>query len=252
MSGFDIPNPVPEAIRKFLGLNEDLWLPRTEVANQIYTYVREKNLRDQEDRRIIHPDMALQKLFNLKQCETLDFDNFPNYLSYHYSNSEDKEDNKSEKKIETEEDLYAQIEELKKKAEELRNKAKEMEDQNKDTEFNKQRNFLIDTVRNFLNMSVTDEEICAVLYRFYGAHINHPQSHTPISYYLKKEDENMLFERKVFNRYAKCNEIRYEDSLEIISNFITKIKSKDQVNIQGERRRATPKNIHNQKIPLFY
>ena len=252
MSGFDKPNSVPDAIRKFLGLKDDVELPITEVVNQIYTYVREKNLRDKEDRRIIHPDKTLQKLFSLKEGETLDFDNFQNYLSCHYSNSADKEDNKSEKKIDTEEDLYAQIDELKKKAEELKNKAKEMEDQNKDTEFNKQRNFLIDTVRNFLNMSVSDEEICAVLYRFYGAHINHPQSHIPISYYLKKEDENMLFERKVFNRYAKCNEIRYEDSLEIISNFITKIKSKDQVNIPGDRRRATPKNIQNQKIPLFY
>jgi hypothetical protein len=97
-----------------------------------------------------------------------------------------------------------------------------MEETYKDTEFNKQRNFLIDTVRNFLNMQVSDEEICAVLYKFYGKNINHPQSHIPISHYLKKEDGNMLFERKVFNRYAKCNEIRYEDSVEIIYNFINK------------------------------
>jgi len=151
--------------------------------------------------------------------------------------------------------LYAQIEELKKKAEELKNKAKEIEDQNKDTEFNKQRNFLIDTVRNFLNMPVTDEEICAILYRFYGAHINRPQSHTPISYYLKKEDENMLFERKVFNRYAKCNEIRYEDSWEIISNFINKIKSKDQVNKPDGIKTCDlfiQSGIDTQYIPLFY
>jgi len=120
----------------------------------------------------------------------------------------------------TEEELFAQIEELKKKAEDLKKKAKEMEETYKDTEFNKQRNFLIDTVRNFLNMQVSDEEICAVLYKFYGKNINHPQSNIPISHYLKKEDGNMLFERKVFNRYAKCNEIRYEDSVEIIYNFI--------------------------------
>ena len=132
----------------------------------------------------------------------------------------------------TEEDLYAQIEELKKKAEELKNKAKDMEEQNKDTEFNKQRNFLIDTVRNFLNMQVSDEEICAVLYKFYGDHINNQQNHIPISYYLKPEDENMLFERKVINRYAKCNEIRYEDSLAIISNFINKIKSINRIDLK--------------------
>jgi hypothetical protein len=131
----------------------------------------------------------------------------------------------------TEQELLAQIEALRKKA-------KDMEDQNKDTEFNKQRNFLINTVRDFLGIEVSDEEVLAVLYRFYGNHVNNP--HIPISYYLKKEDENMLLERKVFNRYARYNEIRYEDSYEIISNFVNKIKSKDQVsqtsNISPRRR----------------
>ena len=156
----------------------------------------------------------------------------------------------------TKEELYTQIEELKKKAEELNKKAKEIEEENKDTEFNKQRYYVINKVRDFLNMQVSDEEICAVLYRFYGAHINHSQSHIPISYYLKQEDENMLFERKVFNRYAKCHEIRYEDSYEIITNFINKIKSKDQANQVNVRRgRAGGRECDsinlNQKIPLF-
>ena len=47
----------------------------------------------------------------------------------------------------TEQELLAQIEELRKKAkdmeEELRKKAKDMEEENRDTEFNKQKNFLI-------------------------------------------------------------------------------------------------------------
>ena len=148
--------------------------------------------------------------------------------------------------MDTKEELYTQIEELKKKAEELNKKAKEMEEQNKDTEFNKQRYYIINKVRDFLNMQVSDEEICAVLYRIYGKHINNP-----ITYYLKQEDENMLFERKVFNRYAKCHEIRYEDSYDIIVNFINKIRSKDQANqINGF---ATKKIsvYETQKISLF-
>jgi len=138
----------------------------------------------------------------------------------------------------TEQELLAQIEALRKKA-------KDMEDQNKDTEFNKQMNFLINTVRDFLGIEVSDEEVLAVLYRFYGNHVNNPHEHIPISYYLKKEDENMLLERKVFNRYARYHEIRYEDSLEIISNFVNGIKSKDQVNqtsiISPRRAIITPK-----------
>lgn len=218
MYDFAKPNSVPEAIRKFLGLKDDVELPRNEIVKQIYNYVREKNLCDKDNHNIIHPDSVLKMLLNIKECETLDFEKIQDSLSYHYLKSGDKDNIKS--KIETEEDLLAQIEELKKKAEELRNKAKEMEDQNKDTEFNKQRNFLIDTVRNFLNIQVSDEEICAVLYRFYPIE----QGHIPITYYLKKEDENMLFERKVSNRYARYHDIRCEDSDMIFCNFIRKIK----------------------------
>jgi len=242
---YEKATPVPEQLRKFLSLSADVELPRTEVAKQIYSYVREKDLRNKDDRSIIYPDAALKKLFNLKKDETLDFKNLQKYLSLHYQDgildecwSEDSED---KIKMSTEQELLAQIEELRKKA-------KDIEEQNKDTEFNKQRNFLINKVRDFLKVQVNDAEVCAVLYRYYGAHINNPHSHIPISYYLKQEDENMLFERKVINRYAKCNEIRYEDSVEIIHNFLIKIKSKDQKDqlpVVEARRRATPKSERN-------
>jgi hypothetical protein len=258
---YEKATPVPEQLRKFLCLGADVKLPRTEVAKQIYSYVREKDLRDKDDRRIIHPDVAIQKLFNLKKDETINFKSFKKYISLHYPDgildecwSEESED---QIKVSTEQELLAKIEELKKKAEELRNKAKEMEEQNEDTEFNKQRNFLIDTVRNFLGIEVSDAEVLAVLYRYYGAHINTPHNHIPISYYLKQEDENMLSERKVFNRYAKCNEIRYEDSVEIINNFLIKIKSKDQKDqlpvIRAPRRASIRRNPYESNInkPLF-
>jgi chromatin remodeling complex protein RSC6 len=86
-SGFAKATPVPEALRKFLKLKDDVELPRTEVAKQIYSYVREQNLRDKEDRRIIHPDASLRKLFGLKEGETLDFKNFQKQLSRHYPKS---------------------------------------------------------------------------------------------------------------------------------------------------------------------
>jgi hypothetical protein len=121
----------------------------------------------------------------------------------------------------TEQELLSQIEELKMKAEELRNKAKDMEEQNKDTEFNKQRNFLINTVRDFLGIEVSDAEVLAVLYTYSPYHNQNPSGE--IGYYLKKEDENMLFERKVKNRYARHHEIRCEDSDMIIRNFLQKI-----------------------------
>jgi chromatin remodeling complex protein RSC6 len=83
-SGFAKATPVPEALRKFLKIDEGVELPRTEVAKQIYAYVRDKDLRAKDDRRVIHPDKALQKLFSLKDGETLDFRNFQKQLSRHY------------------------------------------------------------------------------------------------------------------------------------------------------------------------
>jgi len=102
-SGFAKATPVPEALRKFLGLKEDVELPRTEVAKQIYAYVRDKNLRDKEDRRIIHPDKVLQKLFNLAEKETLDFKNFQKQLSRHYPKSDAKVKAEAEAEVVVEE-----------------------------------------------------------------------------------------------------------------------------------------------------
>jgi chromatin remodeling complex protein RSC6 len=86
-SGFAKATAVPDALRKFLKLGADVELPRTEVAKQIYSYVREQNLRDKDDRRIIHPDASIRKLFNLKEGETLDFKNFQKQLSKLYPKS---------------------------------------------------------------------------------------------------------------------------------------------------------------------
>ena len=79
--------PVPKDICKFLSIDENTQLPRPEVANRIYQYVKDKNLRSAENHRIIIPDKALQELFNLKDDETLDWKNFQIKLSKIYRNN---------------------------------------------------------------------------------------------------------------------------------------------------------------------
>jgi len=147
----------------------------------------------------------------------------------------------TEKKIEcTEQDLWVQIETLKKQAEVLNKKALDIEEQNKDTEFNKQRYYLINKVRDFLETEVSDEEVLAVLYNWVNE---------PVKYYLKQEDENLLFERKVINRYARHHEIRWEDSFLIIKNFLKKINPLNEPNV---KQKTQCHNISDVKyIPLF-
>ena len=117
----------------------------------------------------------------------------------------------------SEKELLDQIEELKKKA-------KDMEEQNKDTILNKQRNFLINKVRDFIGIEVSEAEVMAVLARFYWNTNRQDFQDVPIKYYVKEQDKNILFERKVLNKYANSHIIRYEDSVDIISDFLGKIK----------------------------
>jgi hypothetical protein len=119
----------------------------------------------------------------------------------------------------------ASEQELLSQLEELRKKQKEMKEENKDAEFNKQRNFLIKIIRDFLEIEVSDAEVLAILYKyFFPQYLLRTHPHGEVKYYLKKEDENMLFERKVSNRYARYHEIRVEDSDMIIQNFVNKIQ----------------------------
>jgi hypothetical protein len=141
----------------------------------------------------------------------------------------------------TEQELLAQIEALRKKA-------KDMEEENKDTEFNKQRNFLIKIVRDFLGIEVSDEEVVAVLYRFYGNHVNNPHEHIPISYYLKKEDENQHGRMIVSLDMSRMNKILWVDKDNMIACVQAGIRGQDlerDLKMQGvvsacALRRASP------------
>jgi hypothetical protein len=137
----------------------------------------------------------------------------------------------------TEQELLSQLEELRKKQ-------KEMEDAKVEIEFNKQKTYLIDKLRKFLDMEVSDEEIISVY------NDKNLQSSIKIfDYYLEVEDEEkkLLNIRKVFNRYARENEIRYEDSIEIIYEFIQSIKP---LNDYGNWCRTHNRNT-DEYVPLF-
>jgi hypothetical protein len=137
----------------------------------------------------------------------------------------------------TEQELLSQLEELRKKQ-------KEIEDAKVEIEFNKQKTYLIDKLRKFLDMEVSDEEIISVY------NDKNLQSSIKIfDYYLKVENEEkkLLNIRKVYNRYARENEIRYEDSIEIIYGFI---KSIEPLNDYGNWCRTHNRHT-DEYVPLF-
>jgi len=165
------------------------------------------------------------------------------------SKKSSKKSSKESSEESEKQEIYSQIEELKKKTEELNNKAKDLEEQTKDTEFNKQRNFIINKVRDFIGIEVSDEEVLAVIYNYKYLNEN-------IQYYIKNEDENMLFERKVANRYARHHGIRCEDSFQIFNNYFSnhKIKTINDRNDFNKKYdiKARPKGyIYEKYVPLF-
>lgn len=81
------------------------------------------------------------------------------------------------------------------------------------------RNFMINEVRKFLGIEVSDEEVCAIFYKY----ISLSDELISFKLYFGCIYDNMLLERKVLNRHARHHEIRYEDSFAIIKDFISKI-----------------------------
>lgn len=91
ISGFNKPAQVPQSICKYLGLPSDTQLPRTTVTHQLYEKIKEQNLLNADDKRVIIVNKELRELFKMEPNEDqISFLNFQKYLSRAY-NSEKKE-----------------------------------------------------------------------------------------------------------------------------------------------------------------
>jgi ferredoxin-fold anticodon binding domain-containing protein len=129
--------------------------------------------------------------------------------------------------------------ELLSQLEQLRKKQKDMESTKVSIEFKKQKDYLINKLKTFLDIDVKDNEIIAI----YNDD-NYLENH--FNYYFKVEDEdnNLLFRRRIYNRHAQKNFIRYEDSFEIIHYFLKRIKP---INDFGEYLQKNDRNGRNKR-----
>ncbi|XP_044984928.1 upstream activation factor subunit spp27 [Hordeum vulgare subsp. vulgare] len=59
-TGITIPRPVSPALQAFMGAAE---VPRTEAMKRIWAYIKQNNLQDPEDKKIIVCDEKLKALF---------------------------------------------------------------------------------------------------------------------------------------------------------------------------------------------
>jgi hypothetical protein len=129
--------------------------------------------------------------------------------------------------------------ELLSQLEQLRNKQKEMENTKVNIEFKKQKDYLINKLKTFLDMDIKDSEINSI----YNDD-NYLENHFKYYFKIEDEDNNLLFRRRVYNRHAQKNFIRYEDSNEIIHNFLKRIKP---INDFSEYLRKNERNERNKR-----
>ena len=87
-SGFAKPGPVSVEMGKFLGLEKDGLISRTDVTKKIHEYCKAKDLQDPADKRHIKPDASLRKLLKMNKDDDLTFFNLQKYMKVHFPNKE--------------------------------------------------------------------------------------------------------------------------------------------------------------------
>jgi chromatin remodeling complex protein RSC6 len=72
-------------LEKFLTLDKGTLLTKAEVMKSVSTYIKEKNLQIQEDKRKFLPNKELSKIFGIKNPQNMTFVEINKHVSPHLS-----------------------------------------------------------------------------------------------------------------------------------------------------------------------
>ena len=86
-SGFVKPTRISDELAQFLEQPLGSEMARTEVTKNINQYIRNNNLQDKSNGRIIIPDAKLSVLLKIKKGEELTYFNLQRYMSCHFTKS---------------------------------------------------------------------------------------------------------------------------------------------------------------------
>ena len=161
---------------------------------------------------------------------------------------------------------HFQLEEqnLLKRVEELRAKAAEFKKNNEENKISLQRDLITDNFRKFTeNKELCEESIWAFInsvfpyqqYKKYlqgdpkvgvtprqsQTHLN--IAHLNVGFYTKASDRNILLERILINYFAKYHQIRFEDSKDVLVDFIISMRP---INLNGQQY------VKSDFVPLFF
>lgn len=82
--GFDKPTLLSDQMCQFLGLPEGSMLSRTNVTRQLNKYIKDNNLCNPEDKRILVPDAKLQELLKGEEGKDLTYFTLQTFIKHHF------------------------------------------------------------------------------------------------------------------------------------------------------------------------
>ena len=83
-SGFVKPTRISDELAGFLGKAAGTEMARTEVSKEINAYIRQNNLQDSKNGRVIKPDSKLSQLLNISAADELTYFNLQRYMKHHF------------------------------------------------------------------------------------------------------------------------------------------------------------------------
>ena len=87
-SGIAKPGFISPELCDFLGVNKGTEMARTEVIKYVNKYIKDKNLHDQNNKKVIVPDAKLQTLLQSSSTDEITYFNLQTYMKPHYANPE--------------------------------------------------------------------------------------------------------------------------------------------------------------------
>jgi chromatin remodeling complex protein RSC6 len=85
-SGIAKPGFISPALCDFIGVGAGTEMARTEVIKYINKYIKDHQLQDQANKKVILPDTKLQVLLQSKTNDMITFFNLQTYMKPHYAN----------------------------------------------------------------------------------------------------------------------------------------------------------------------
>lgn len=82
--GFSHPVKLSPELYQFIGVSPSTELARTDVTRRIIMYIKNNNLQDLNNRKIILPDTKLNRLLKIPNGEQLTYFNLQKYLKKHF------------------------------------------------------------------------------------------------------------------------------------------------------------------------